>query len=181
LPFLRQAGLLLSGWFFTVEIPMSKQAASLKAASQGSPAPAGRPKSRAAKAAEAQRLADEQFIAACREWHETADSIPKRRAYIRRVCRRIAEEFKPEKIILFGSYAYGKPTMESDVDLLVVMDFEGGRFHQAHKITQRLSLALPLDLLVYTPEQLQYRLEIGDHFIREVVEQGKVMHEATHA
>jgi predicted nucleotidyltransferase len=160
---------------------MSKQAAALKTASQVPTPLAGRPKSRAAKAAEAQRLAAERFWAAYREWHETADSLPKRRAYIRRMCRRIAEEFKPEKIILFGSYAYGKPTMESDVDLLVVMEFEGGQFHQAHKITQRLSLALPLDLLVYTPERLQYRLEIGDRFIREIVEQGKVMYEATHA
>ncbi|NOT63213.1 MAG: nucleotidyltransferase domain-containing protein [Acidobacteria bacterium] len=93
------------------------------------------------------------------------------------MCRRITETFQPEKIILFGSYAYGKPTMESDVDLLVVMPYEGGRFTQAHKITYQLGLALPLDLLVYTPEQLRYRLEIGDRFIREIVEQGKVRHD----
>ncbi|MGH9845654.1 MAG: nucleotidyltransferase domain-containing protein [Blastocatellia bacterium] len=160
---------------------MSKQATTLKTASQASASANGRPQSRAAKAAEIERLAAEQFWAAYREWHETANSLPKRRAYIRRMCRRIAEEFNPEKIILFGSYAYGKPTMESDVDLLVVMEFEGGHFHQSHKITQRLSLALPLDLLVYTPEQLQYRLEIGDRFIREIIEQGKVMYEATNA
>jgi predicted nucleotidyltransferase len=157
---------------------MSKQAAVLKKASLASHV---RPRSRAAKAAEARRQADEQFWAAYRAWHETADSILKRRAFIRRVCRRIAEEFKPEKIILFGSYAYGRPTMESDVDLLVVMPFEGGHFHQAHKITQRLNLALPLDLLVYTPEQLEYRLEIGDRFFREILEQGKVLYEAAHA
>lgn len=160
---------------------MSKQVAAPKTASQVFTPLASRPKSRAAKAAEIERLAAEQFWTTYREWHEIADSLPKRRAYIRHICRRIAEEFKPEKIILFGSYAYGKPTMESDVDLLVVMEFEGGHFFQAHKITQRLSLALPLDLLVYTPQQLQYRLEIGDRFIREIVEQGKVMYEASHA
>lgn len=160
---------------------MSKQAAVLKTRNQASTPTLARRESRAAKAAEAERLAAEQFWAAYNEWHRMADSIPKRRAYIRKMCRRIAEEFRPEKIILFGSYAYGKPTMESDVDLLVVMDYEGGQFHQAHKITQRLSLALPLDLLVYTPERFQYRLEIGDRFIQEIVEQGKVMHEAVDA
>lgn len=160
---------------------MSKQAAVLQTASPVSTPPTGRPKSRAAKAAEIERLAAEQFWAEYREWHEIADSLPKRRAYIRKICRWIAHEFNPEKIILFGSYAYGKPTMESDVDLLVVMNFEGGQFSHAHKITQRLSLALPLDLLIYTPERLQYRLEIGDRFIQEIVEQGKVMYEATHA
>jgi predicted nucleotidyltransferase len=161
---------------------MSKQTTASKTAGKSAQATAvnGRRQGRAAKAAEAERLDSEKFWAAYREWHQGADSTAKRRAYIRKMCRRIAEEFKPEKIILFGSYAYGKPTMESDVDLLVVMPFEGGHFMQAHKITRRLNLALPLDLLVYTPEQLQYRLEIGDSFMREIVERGKVMYEAPH-
>ncbi len=160
---------------------MNEQRAALKTMSQTAKVAQRPANARAAKAAEAQRLADEQFWAGYRAWHETANSTAKRRAYIRRVCQRIAAEFKPEKIILFGSYAYGKPTLESDVDLLVVMPYEGGRFMQAHKITQRLSLALPLDLLVYTPERLQYRLEIGDSFMREIVARGKVMYEANHA
>jgi uncharacterized protein len=130
--------------------------------------------------AEAERLAAEEYSAAYRTWHEIADTIPKRRAYIRQMCRRIAEAFKPERIILFGSYAYGKPTLESDVDLLVVMPYEGGGFEQAHKITWQLKLSLPLDLLVYTPERLRYRLEIGDSFMQEIVEQGRVMYEANH-
>ena len=160
---------------------MSKQAAAIQSENQASTTTLVRREARAAKIAEAERLAYERFLAAYNEWHQTADSIPKRRAYIRKMCRRIAEEFKPEKIILFGSYAYGKPTMESDVDLAVVMEFEGGQAPQAHKITQRLNLPLPLDLLVYTPEQWRYRLEIGDRFIQEIAEQGKVMHEAAHA
>jgi len=60
---------------------------------------------------------------------------------------------QPGKIILFGSYAYGQPTPESDVDLLVVMPFDGGYFHQAAKIRRHLALPIPLDLLVRTPEQ----------------------------
>ncbi len=158
---------------------MSKRAATIKTATKSSqPAPvSGRKMSRSGKA-EAEALAAAKFWEAYREWQQAAGRPAKRRAYIRDVCRRIAEEFKPEKIILFGSYAYGKPTPDSDVDLLVVMPFEGGYFHQAQKITERLNLALPMDLLVRTPEQVQYRLEIGDSFMREIIERGKVMYEA---
>lgn len=115
------------------------------------------------------------------EWQPVKASPAKRRAYIKKLCRRIAETFKPEKIILFGSQAYGKARPDSDVDLLVVMPFEGSYFDQAHQIRMRLGLSLPIDLLVRTPEELQYRLEIGDRFMREIVERGKVMYEATHA
>ncbi|MGH9833036.1 MAG: nucleotidyltransferase domain-containing protein [Blastocatellia bacterium] len=160
---------------------MRKRAATIRTATNSSqPAPvSGHKKSRSAKA-EAEALAAAKFWEAYREWQQAADRPAKRRAYIRDVCRRIAAEFKPEKIILFGSYAYGKPTPDSDVDLLVVMPFEGGYFQQAQKITERLNLALPMDLLVHTPDYIQYRLEIGDRFIREILERGKVMYEATH-
>ena len=114
------------------------------------------------------------------EWQPIKDHPAKRRAYIKKLCRRIAEEFKPEKIILFGSQAYGKPRPDSDVDLLVLMPFEGSYFQKAHEIRMRLGLSLPIDLLVNTPEQLQYRLEIGDRFMQEIVEHGKVMYEASH-
>jgi predicted nucleotidyltransferase len=113
-------------------------------------------------------------------WQQCFKSPAKRRAYIKKICQLIAEEFKPEKIILFGSHAYGQPTQDSDVDLLVVMPFDGGYFHQAARIRQHLSLPIPMDLLVRTPEQLHHRLEIGDSFMREIVERGKVMYEAHH-
>jgi uncharacterized protein len=113
------------------------------------------------------------------EWQPVKAHPAKRRAYIKKLCRRIAKEFQPEKIILFGSQAYGKPRPDSDVDLLVIMPFEGGYFEQAHQIRMRLGLSLPIDLLVRTSEQVQYRLEIGDRFMQEIVECGKVMYEAT--
>ncbi|MGH9767265.1 MAG: nucleotidyltransferase domain-containing protein [Blastocatellia bacterium] len=118
---------------------------------------------------------------AFRVWRESFETPAKRRTYIEDVCRRIAEEFKPEKIILFGSHAYGKPTPESDLDLLVVMPYEGSYFQQAMIIRRRLGLVTPMDLLVLTSEDLRYRLDIGDRFMREIVERGKVMYEATHA
>lgn len=73
-------------------------------------------------------------------WQPVRANPTKRRAYIKKLCRRIAETFKPEKIILFGSQAWGKPRPDSDVDLLVVMPFEGSYFDQAHQIRMRLTL-----------------------------------------
>ena len=107
-----------------------------------------------------------------------------RRGQIARLCAVIAREFQPEKIILFGSWAYGRPDADSDIDLLVVMLFEGSPFRQAgiilHRVIQSVGV-LPLDLLVRTPEQLHERLAIGDVFVREVLERGKVLYEADHA
>ena len=102
------------------------------------------------------------------------------RRRIRQICARIAREFKPEKIILFGSYASGQPTPESDLDLLVVMQFAGDPLEQAVVILNRLNVLLPIDLLVKTPEQIQQRLQMGDRFIRDIIEQGQVMYEAHH-
>ena len=121
------------------------------------------------------------FMRKFREWQDSFETPEKRMAYIQALCQRIAEEFKPEKIILFGSHAYGTPTPESDLDLLVVMPFESGTFEQSSRIRRRLGLVLPLDLLVRTPAGLQQRLQMGDLFIREILQQGKIIYEAHHA
>src|SRR5215813_15175562 len=104
-----------------------------------------------------------------------------RRAQSRQLCTRIVREFKPEKIILFGSHAYGQPTPESDLDVMVVMQFAGDPLEQAVTMLNRLNMLLPIDLLVRTPEQMQQRLEMGDSFMRDIIERGKVMYEAPHA
>ena len=105
---------------------------------------------------------------------------PSRCAQIRQLCTRIAREFTPEKIILFGSHAYGQPTPESDLDVMVVMQFEGDPLEQAVTMLNRLNMLKPIDLLVRTPEQIQQRLEMGDRFMRDIIERGKVMYEAHH-
>lgn len=104
-----------------------------------------------------------------------------RRGQILQLCERIAREFNPEKIILFGSHAYGQPTPESDLDLLVVMQFDDDPLEQAVAILNRLNVLLPIDLLVRTPAQIQQRLEMGDSFIGDIIERGQVMYEAHHA
>ena len=158
---------------------MSQQATNVKS-------PGKSVKPTATRAARKSRLRKEppklvDLAEAYRVWRESFAPPAKRQAYIADICRRIAEEFKPEKIILFGSHAYGVPTPDSDIDLLVVMQYEGDYFLEASKIRRRLGLMTPMDLLVRTPEQLQYRLDIGDRFMREIVERGKVMYEAAHA
>ena len=98
------------------------------------------------------------------------------RAVIRRYARQIAKRFQPEKIILFGSYAYGKPHKDSDVDILVVMPAYD-EINQAVRIRQKTDHLFPLDLIVRTPKNLGWRLEEGDWFLREIVGNGKVLYE----
>lgn len=101
-------------------------------------------------------------------------NIPMR--VIRRYARAIAEEFQPDKIILFGSYAYGTPHEDSDVDLLVVMPARN-QLDQAVRILWRLTAPFPLDLIVRTPKEMTWRLAEGESFLTTVVSKGKVLYE----
>ena len=101
-------------------------------------------------------------------------------AQIRKLVREIAGRFEPEKIILFGSYAYGKPDGDSDVDLLVVMP-AWNEISKAIRIYQTLDTPFSLDLIVRTPERLRRRLEWGDWFLREIMTRGKVLYEKAHS
>lgn len=97
---------------------------------------------------------------------------------VRALSECIAQEFKAEQIILFGSHAYGTPSPDSDVDLLVVLPFEGKPWRMAAEIRRRTRPRFPLDLLVRSPEQLRLRLDMQDGFMREVMHKGKVLYEA---
>lgn len=97
---------------------------------------------------------------------------------IRAFARRIAAEFKPRRIILFGSYAYGKPNEDSDVDLLVLMPYRGHAARVAGEILFRTDPHFPVDILVRTPSEVRRRYRLEDWFIREIVDQGKVVYEA---
>jgi predicted nucleotidyltransferase len=94
------------------------------------------------------------------------------------VIRQIAEQFRPQQIILFGSYARGNPRPESDVDLLVVMDTPLKESQQSLEIRRHLGVMFGLDLIVYTPKHLQERVEMKDWFLRDVLEEGKVVYES---
>ena len=97
---------------------------------------------------------------------------------IDQVVKQIVEKFKPQKIILFGSYARGNPRPESDVDMLVVMDTPLKDVRQAIEICQQIEYRFGLDLVVHTPKYLVQRIKMGDWFLRDVLKEGKVLYEA---
>src|SRR5437879_8277819 len=101
-------------------------------------------------------------------------NIPMR--VIRRYARAIAEEFDPDQIILFGSYAYGTPHEDSDVDLFVIMPARS-QHEQAVRIRYRLAAPFPVDLIVRTPKQVKWRLEEGESFTTAIVSRGKILYE----
>ncbi len=101
--------------------------------------------------------------------------------YIEDLRAQIVRAAQPQKIILFGSYAYGQPHEDSDIDLLVIMPFEGGPHQQAFNIRRQIDPPMAMDLLVRSPEYVAQRLAWGDFFMREIVEQGKTLYESEHA
>ena len=101
------------------------------------------------------------------------------RKHIKECAMRVAKDFAPEKVILFGSYAYGQPEKDSDLDLLVILQHEGSAVKKASDIRLALPAEIPVDILVRTPERIQERLAINDFFIREIMERGKVLYAAS--
>jgi len=100
---------------------------------------------------------------------------------IMRLVHQIVERFNPKKIILFGSYANGTFRAESDIDLLVIMDTSLKEIKQAQQIRQFLNPLFGMDLVVHTPTNLARRIELGDLFLQEVMNKGKILYESTHA
>jgi predicted nucleotidyltransferase len=100
---------------------------------------------------------------------------------IQGVVDQIKEKYNPFKIILFGSYAYGNPCPESDVDMLVVMDMQKSEISQAAEICQNIQYRFGLDLIVVTPARLQQRIEWGDSFLREITSRGVILYESANA
>ena len=98
---------------------------------------------------------------------------------IRGYAHRVAQRFRPEMIILFGSHAYGEPNADSDVDLLVVMPARN-QLDQAAKIRLAVPAPFAMDLIVRTPKRMRERLGWGDSFVTEIASKGKVLYEEIH-
>jgi predicted nucleotidyltransferase len=92
--------------------------------------------------------------------------------------RQIGEQFGAERVILFGSYAQGQVTADSDVDLLVIGPYKGRGVDKSVEIRMKLRPQFPVDILIRTPEKVDQRLKMGDCFMREILEKGKVLYEA---
>lgn len=99
-------------------------------------------------------------------------------AAIDETVRQIVEQFQPLRVILFGSYAYGQPRPESDVDLLIVMETLLKRSEQSLQIRLAIDYHFGLDLIVHTPDTLARRLELGDFFLQEIISKGEVVYES---
>jgi predicted nucleotidyltransferase len=99
-------------------------------------------------------------------------------AGIRNVTRQIVRQFHPQKVILFGSYAYGQPTEDSDVDLLVVMDTDESPLHAAAKIAAAVEHPFPLDIVVRTPVEFASAVHRRGVFATEVATKGITLYEA---
>jgi predicted nucleotidyltransferase len=95
---------------------------------------------------------------------------------IRRFIAEVAERFKPDKIILFGSHAYGEPHADSDVDILVIMPCRNA-IDQAIKIRRAIHSPFPMDLIVRTPNDLRWRLAEQESFHTEILSRGKALYE----
>lgn len=101
------------------------------------------------------------------------------RDVILRIAEKIAKEYQPKKIILFGSYAYGEPTEDSDVDLLIVKETEKrpiDRWVEVKKILRDTARGIPVSPLVYTEKEIEERTAIKDFFIAEILERGEVLY-----
>ncbi len=93
--------------------------------------------------------------------------------------KRIVDELKPEKIILFGSYAYGNPTPDSDVDLLVIMKTRAKEIDRYVAVSNLLyPRQFPVDILVKTPKEIKVEAgKKGNFFMREILTKGKVLYD----
>ena len=97
---------------------------------------------------------------------------------LRPAIQKVVDGLKPEKIILFGSYAYGFPNPHSDVDLLVILKTRASLKERSWKVSRLLlPRAFPVDILVKTPRELEKALKSGDFFLKEILTRGKVLYE----
>jgi predicted nucleotidyltransferase len=96
------------------------------------------------------------------------------------IADKIKKNYNPEKIILFGSYAYGKPTRDSDIDMLIVKETKKrsmDRWFTLKKLCQDPNRGIPFSPLVFTPKELDYRLSLGDQFIKDILGKGQILYE----
>ena len=97
---------------------------------------------------------------------------------IQAVADKIAKEFQPEKIILFGSYAWGTPHQNSDVDVLIIKQTNKKKWEREYELRSKLigNHFPPLDMLIYTPEELEHRKELGDVFVKSILSNGTTLY-----
>ncbi|MBF0564509.1 MAG: nucleotidyltransferase domain-containing protein [Nitrospirae bacterium] len=96
---------------------------------------------------------------------------------LRNIVREIEKNYNPEKIILFGSLTSESVKENSDIDLVVIKSTELDPWSRAKEVDRSISHAIPVDVLVYTPEEIEDRLKINDFFVKEILDKGIVVYE----
>ena len=96
---------------------------------------------------------------------------------LKEITQKVVHAFRPKNIILFGSYAYGKPTSDSDLDLLIVMESPDRPAERIRKVSDLFDpRPLPMDFIVLTPGEVRHRLRGFDPFLEEVFEKGQMLY-----
>ena len=111
--------------------------------------------------------------------NRTMTTNPRFKKIISEIADRILKGYKPTKIILFGSYAHGEPTEDSDVDLLIIKNTNKkpiDRWIEVKRLLRDISRTIPVSPLVYTEEEIEQRLAIKDFFIEEIFERGEILY-----
>ena len=100
---------------------------------------------------------------------------------IEKIVKRIADEYRSLRVILFGSHAWGQPTDDSDIDLLIVKETSDRFIDRWVKVRELISdptRRIPVEPIVMTPEELDRRIARGDHFFQRIVTHGKLLYAA---
>lgn len=98
---------------------------------------------------------------------------------IKEVVDKIVKEYQPEKIILFGSYAWGELREDSDFDFFIIKKTKQPSLKRIEALDRIFSRReFPMDFLVYTPEQIEKQLAFGDFFVKDILTKGKILYDA---
>lgn len=96
---------------------------------------------------------------------------------LERIVAQISQNYSPQKIILFGSLATGEAAEAHDIDLLIIKDTDKDPWQRTREVNRLFDHSAPVDLLVYTPEEINTRMKLNDFFIDEVLKHGRVLYE----
>jgi predicted nucleotidyltransferase len=122
------------------------------------------------------RNAEKRTSSAVLDWASLRPPVTD--ALLGEISQRIVAGFQPEKVVLFGSYACGGPTLDSDLDLLVVMESDEPMAQRIARVAEVAQVRfLPMDLLVYTPNEIAAQSAKGDPFIAEILTKGTVLYQ----
>lgn len=106
---------------------------------------------------------------------------PGLQAVVREIVRRLIAEYAPQKVILFGSYAYGQPDEDSDIDLLIIKETSErflDRLDTVRRAAAGTHRCIPFDPIVLTPGEVEQRLRMGDQFIADILQRGEILYAA---